>query len=62
MTERDVEWELWPWQPDQADPADDLLGRIAAARRAGTDTARDVEDFLAVAGNDNRAALDRLAT
>ncbi len=48
-------------QADQADSEDILVARIAADRRAGRDTTRDVRAFLRVAAENNRAALDRLA-
>jgi hypothetical protein len=41
--------------------ADALIARIAADRRAGRDTSNNVQALLEIAGNDNRAALDRLA-
>ncbi len=38
-----------------------LVARIAADRRAGRDTTRDVQALLELAGKTNQAALDRLA-
>jgi hypothetical protein len=40
---------------------DELVARIAADRKAGKDTTKDVEALLRLAGETNRAALDRLA-
>ena len=50
--------------PSQATDTEDeeaLVTRIAADRRAGKDTSKDVEKLLRLAGEKNRAALDRLA-
>jgi hypothetical protein len=46
---------------DHAASADVLIARIAADRRAGKDTSEDVKALLEIAGQENRAALDRLA-
>jgi hypothetical protein len=40
---------------------DELVARIAADRQAGKDTMKDVKALLRLAGEKNRAALDRLA-
>ena len=40
---------------------DELVARIAADRKAGKDTTKDVERLLHLGGEKNRAALDRLA-
>lgn len=40
---------------------EELVARIAADREAGRDTTKDVEALLRLAGEKNRAALDRLA-
>ena len=40
---------------------DELVARIAADRKAGKDTTKDVERLLRLAGEKNRAAIDRLA-
>jgi hypothetical protein len=40
---------------------DELVARIAADRQAGKDTTKDVKALLRLAGEKNRAALDRLA-
>jgi hypothetical protein len=46
---------------DHAAFTDALIARIAANRRAGRDTSKDVKALLEIAGKENRAALDRLA-
>jgi hypothetical protein len=61
VTKRAVEQESSPQQANQGDSEHILVARIAANRRAGQDTTRDVEELLARAGKENRAALDRLA-
>ncbi len=43
------------------DSEEALVARIAADRRAGRDTTRDVQALLELAGKTNKAALDRLA-
>ena len=48
-------------ETNRADSEDVLIARIAADRRAGRDTTKDVKAFLKLAGKSNRAALDRLA-
>ncbi|HVB94963.1 MAG TPA: hypothetical protein VND67_11610 [Acidimicrobiales bacterium] len=48
-------------ETNQADSEDVLVARIAADRRAGRDTSKDVKALLKRAGKNNRAALDRLA-
>lgn len=40
---------------------DELVARITADRQAGKDTTKDVKALLQLAGEKNRAALDRLA-
>jgi len=44
-----------------ADSEDALIVRVAADRRAGKDTTKDVEALLHIAAEKNQAALDRLA-
>jgi hypothetical protein len=39
-----------------------LIARISADRRAGRDTSDDMKALLKIAAQENRAALDRLAT
>jgi hypothetical protein len=56
MTDSAVERGM-PSQEDE----EALVARIAADRRAGKDTSKDVEKLLRLAGEKNRAALDRLA-
>jgi len=46
---------------DHAASSDVLIARIAADRRADRDTSKDVKALLEIAGQENRAALDRLA-
>jgi hypothetical protein len=46
---------------EQESPDDAVIARATADRRAGRDATRDVEELLRVAGQQNRAALDRLA-
>lgn len=43
------------------DSEDVLVARIALDRREGRDTTEDVDALLRLAGEKNRAALDRLA-
>jgi hypothetical protein len=61
MSERGaVEEEV---QPDSADASDDaLVARATKGRRAGADCLEDVAELLHRAAEQNRAALDRLAT
>ena len=61
MTESAVQPEKLADDVDHADPADVLIARIAADRRAGRDTSDDVKALLKIAAQENRAALDRLA-
>lgn len=61
MTDRAVHDEALGDDVDHAASADVLIARIAADRRAGRDTSKDVQALLEIAGKDNRAALDRLA-
>lgn len=50
-------------QPDSAGASDDaLVARAARGRRAGDDCSADVGELLHRAAEQNRAALDRLAT
>ena len=61
MTESAVERETASPDDDVIDAEDALVARIAADRRAGKDTTKDVEKLLQLTGEKNRAALDRLA-
>jgi hypothetical protein len=61
VTESAVHPETLADDVDDAAPADVLIARIAADRRAGRDTSKDVQALLEIAGEENRAALDRLA-
>jgi hypothetical protein len=61
VTESAVQPEALADDVDHAASADVLIARIAADRRAGRDTSKDVKALLEIAGQENRAALDRLA-
>lgn len=61
MTESAVERETSSPRDDVTSTEEALVARIAADRRAGKDTTKDVEELLQLTGAKNRAALDRLA-
>jgi hypothetical protein len=61
MTESAVERETSSPKDDVTDSEEALIARIAADRREGKDTTKDVEKLLQLTGAKNRAALDRLA-
>jgi len=60
VTESAVQPETLADDVDHAASTDVLIARIAADRRAGRDTSKDVKALLEIAGQENRAALDRL--
>ena len=61
VTDSAVEREVVADDTARDDSEEALVDRIAADRRAGRDTTRDVQALLELAGKTNRAALDRLA-
>jgi hypothetical protein len=61
VTESAVQSDAVANDVDDTAWADVLIARIAADRRAGRDTSKDVRALLEIAGKDNRAALDQLA-
>jgi hypothetical protein len=61
VTESAIQPDVVADNVDDTVSADVLIARIAADRRAGRDTSKDVQALLEIAGEDNRAALDRLA-
>ncbi|MGO8823665.1 MAG: hypothetical protein ACLQU9_00300 [Acidimicrobiales bacterium] len=61
MTDSAVERDVVAEEAALDDSEEALVARIAADRRAGRDTTRDVQALLELAGKTNKAALDRLA-
>jgi len=61
VTESAVQPETLADDVDHPVTRDVLIARIAADRRAGKDTSKDLKALLKIAGQENRAALDRLA-
>jgi hypothetical protein len=61
VTDSAVERDVVAEEAALDDSEEALVARIAADRRAGRDTTRDIQALLELAGKTNRAALDRLA-
>ena len=61
VTDSAVERDVVAEEAALDDSEEALVARIAADRRAGRDTTRDVQALLELAGKTNKAALDRLA-
>jgi hypothetical protein len=61
VTDSAVERDVVADEAALDDSEEALVARIAADRRAGRDTTRDVQALLELAGKTNKAALDRLA-
>jgi hypothetical protein len=61
VTDSAVERDVVAEEVALDDSEEALVARIAADRRAGRDTTRDVQALLELAGKTNKAALDRLA-
>lgn len=61
VTDGPVEREVVADDTGRDDSEEALVAQIAADRRAGRDTTRDVQALLKLARKTNRAALDRLA-
>lgn len=61
MTKTTTERELSTTPIDEGDAEAVLVARIASDRRAGRGTTQDAATLLRLAGENNRAALDRLA-
>ena len=61
VTDSTVERDVVAEEAALDDSEEALVARIAADRRAGRDTTRDVQALLELAGKTNKAALDRLA-
>jgi hypothetical protein len=60
VTDNAVDRDVTAKKADTSDSEDALIARIAADRRAGKDTTRDVEALLRITSDTNQAALDRL--